>query len=375
MNPEPKIRVRFGHQVFCRQSYGGISRYFAEVASCLARSGRCQVDVLAPMHINSHLSKMNLKSVHGFRVPYSHYAARAIRWSNSALGILAARTSSGVDVYHETYYEMFDSAPARALRVTTVHDMIHELFPSSFRGLDATRQAKLRSIQRADHIICVSENTRSDLVRLLGVDADRVSVVHHGNSMAAYADTPATASAHPAYLLFVGSRGGYKNFGALVAALGSRHLSQSGIRLVCFGGGDFRPSELAHIEANGLAGRVEQVDGDDLVLAGLYRSALALVYPSLYEGFGIPLVEAMSLSCPVVCGDRSSLPEVAGDAAEYFDPADIDSIALAIERVLSSVVRRDELVDLGLARARAFSWEKCANETLSAYVKAMGTRP
>jgi glycosyltransferase involved in cell wall biosynthesis len=105
----------------------------------------------------------------------------------------------------------------------------------------------------------------------------------------------------------------------------------------------------------------------DASLAALYIGATAFVYPSLYEGFGIPVLEAMTLGCPVLCSDSSSLPEVAGDAAEYFDPARTDSLRAALESVVGSATRRAELASRGRARAALFSWERCARETLAVY--------
>jgi glycosyltransferase involved in cell wall biosynthesis len=115
-----------------------------------------------------------------------------------------------------------------------------------------------------------------------------------------------------------------------------------------------------------------QISGGDAVLAGLYSTAAALVYPSLYEGFGIPPLEAMSFGCPVVCSRTSSLPEVVGSAAELFDPADEEEMCTAIERIISSTERSQLLVDRGYERIKQFSWEKCAQDTLDVYKKVLG---
>ena len=116
---------------------------------------------------------------------------------------------------------------------------------------------------------------------------------------------------------------------------------------------------------------LQQISGSDADLANLYCAATALVYPSRYEGFGIPLLEAMSLGCPVVCSNSSSIPEVVDNAGEYFAPGDRDSIQDALERVLQSSSRQVELADLGHVRCRHFSWNRCAAETHSVYKKLL----
>jgi glycosyltransferase involved in cell wall biosynthesis len=138
--------------------------------------------------------------------------------------------------------------------------------------------------------------------------------------------------------------------------------------VVCFGGGDLREDELELMRELALSpALVEQVGGGDDVLAVYYENAAAFVYPSLYEGFGIPPLEAMALGCPVVCSNTSSIPEVVGDAGEYFDPADVDSIRTSLENVLQSNERRAELIQKGFKKRAEFSWERCAKETLKIY--------
>ena len=138
--------------------------------------------------------------------------------------------------------------------------------------------------------------------------------------------------------------------------------------LICFGGGEFTKAELTLFKELGLKeNQIRQCSGDDQLLARLYTSASVFVYPSLYEGFGIPPLEAMSYKCPVVCSDSSSIPEVVGDAGEFFDPYSIESISLAIERVVESNILSNDLIRKGNDRLKLFSWDKCANETLKVY--------
>ncbi len=145
--------------------------------------------------------------------------------------------------------------------------------------------------------------------------------------------------------------------------------------MVCFGGGNFSKQELALMESLNISqDKIKYMSGTDDLLACLYASAAVFVCPSLYEGFGIPPLEAMSFGCPVVCSNTSSLPEVVGDAAELFDPASEVSMRTAIEQVVSNPEIAQILVKRGYERIKQFSWEKCAHETFNVYNKILGMK-
>ena len=277
------------------------------------------------------------------------------------------------DIVHETYYSAIRSAPKSARVVLTIHDMIHEKFPSSFPYSDKTARYKALAAERADHVLCNSESTRRDVIEILGLPPDKTSVIYLGfalmNTVGARVEELVLPTPEP-YLLYVGNRGGYKNFLRLLEACGASPQLKAGYKLICFGGGAFHADELKTMQTLGLdRGQVTQLAGDDQVLAKLYERAGALIFPSLHEGFGIPPLEAMSHDCPVVCSNTSSIPEVVGDAGEYFDPADTESMRVAIERVVTSDSHRKSLIAKGRARLKYFSWDRCAAETLDIYKK------
>ncbi len=268
------------------------------------------------------------------------------------------------DIAHHTYYwPLPDTLPVRA-RVTTIHDMIDDTIVPNRRK----SSLKQRSVRQADHVICVSEHTRKALVERYDITPEKTSVIHLGKP----APTTASSKTHEEnttpYILYVGERGGYKNFRRLVLAYASSPRINRDFQLVCFGGKPFSSEERNAFATQGLAlKQLRQISGDDVTLHDLYRSASLFVYPSLYEGFGLPPLEAMSLGTPVACSDSTSIPEVVGGAGEYFDPTRTDSIAQALESVLYSATRRQELINLGRKRAERFSWDRCAQETLAIY--------
>lgn len=361
------MRIAYDHQIFVWQKYGGISRYFYEIATRIPSLSAHEVQIVAPLFVNQYLRDNPEVNVIGCYVPYVPKAGRILRGLTSGpASWLLHRIRP--DVVHETYYYAKKLAPRRARTVITVHDMIHERFPDHFHFLDPTSREKRAAAHRADHIICVSENTRRDLIELFGVEVARTSVVSHGYSLTVDPTTVSPPPIERSYIAYVGQRGGYKNFKGLLDAYRSSKLLRENFAIVCFGGGRLGASELEAITERGIQrDSVIQIQGDDRLLAGVYRHAAAFVYPSWYEGFGVPPLEAMALGCPVACSDTSSLPEVCGEAAEYFDPHDPQTIRASLERVVESSSRRDQLVRAGYKRIRLFSWERCAQQTVEVY--------
>lgn len=371
------MNIAYDPQIFRLQTYGGISRYFCEVASRIAKEPGAQVSITAPMHINAYLKHVPPGIVSGFRAPRvdrfkSDYPRLALKGAGILLGDLMLRGMSP-DVVHETYYSPYRLGPKRARRVLTIYDMIHEKFAQNFHPLDKTTRHKALAAERADHVICISESTRRDAIEILRLPPEKTSVIYLGFDLMNTAEASTQEGDLPArkpFLLYVGNREGHKNFSRLLEAYGASPQLKMEYELICFGGGAFQPDELGMIRALGLEERqVKQLGGDDQLLARLYRGASAFIYPSIYEGFGIPPLEAMAHACPVVCSNTSSIPEVVGDAGEYFDPADIESMRSAVERVVGSDSHRDLLIEKGHRRLKTFSWDRCAAETLDIYKK------
>ena len=367
------MRIAFDHQIFGWQKYGGISRYYCELASELANGSEQTVAVISPFYINEHLRKASARlQVIGTKVPGYPKAGRPLRALNSML-VAPLLRSFHPDIVHETYYSTTHHRIKKAKRVLTVFDMIHERFSDMYSPLDLVRKEKADAVAHADHVICISAQTQQDLVNLLGVDPEKTTVVHLGYRLKAGSRTiTLPVHAQRPFLLFVGIRVGYKNFEGMLKAYAASSVLRSAFDIICFGGGAFSYSECALIQKLGLsADHLHQVAGGDGILAEFYRKATAFVYPSLYEGFGLPPLEAMSFDCPVVCSGASSIPEVVGDAGAFFDPCDIDAIRSALELVVSDSAIRRTLIERGRKRIQQFSWARCAQETLDVYRKVM----
>ncbi|PIE56603.1 MAG: glycosyl transferase family 1 [Desulfobulbus propionicus] len=362
------MRIAFDHCIFSQQERGGISRYFLELAAGLHRLPGVETRVVAPLHMSEILGDIGVP-VSGWRVPRIARTHRLRQRLNDLFTpLLCSRFTP--DIEHRTYYtaRRHDKIPV----VLTVFDMIHERYPRLFSQREQTViELKRQAIENADQVICISQATRDDLLNLLNVPDERVSVVHLGNSIRAE-NSCGTPPVTGPYLLYVGRRQGPKNFVMLLRAMAARQAELKEVSLVCFGGGPLNREELQLAHQLGIGpARLHQLEGDDTRLACLYRHAQALVYPSVYEGFGLPLVEAMASGCPVVCSRAGSMPEIAGEAACYFDPADQDAIAGQLVAVITDSELRHRLIEDGRERAQRFTWERCVRQTLEVYKRCL----
>jgi glycosyltransferase involved in cell wall biosynthesis len=278
------------------------------------------------------------------------------------------------DVFHPTTYRLLTRRPLSAAprpRVVTVWDMIHERFAATMDPDGAMAACKREAVAAADAILCISECTRRDLVELLGVPDERIVVTHLAGGIDPAVAGPPVGG--PPFFLHVGSRAaGYKNFDRLAAAFGRVAARSPGVRLRIVGSAlDERETRL--LAAAGASDRVvhEGVVGDAR-LAALYRDAVALVYPSLYEGFGIPPLEAAACGGVAAVSRAASLPEVMGDDAAWFDPTSVDDIEAALSRLLDDEAHRAALAARGPARAARFSWARTVARTVDLYRSLAG---
>lgn len=331
--------------VYSLQRHGGITVYFNELLQRVAAHGvPCRTVVYdgASEHaaaLPGHVENRNRR----FGERYRH-----------------CPVSADASLFHSSYYRL----PSRSIpTVTTVHDFTYERFLKGPRRWLHSWQ-KFDAIRKSQAIICISENTRTDLLHYLpDIKPERVHVVYNGVGDAFYPLTNKTdATKERPYALFVGARGGYKNFTLVVKAL----ARFPDLGLVCVGGGPLSTDETALINQY-LQGRFQIQSGiSEQALNELYNQAYCLVYPSAYEGFGIPVLEAMRAGCPVVAFNGSSIPEVAGDAALLLDRLTADSLAEALVK-MESTDRRSTLRKKGLERVHSFSWQRTFEQTLQVY--------
>lgn len=363
------MKIFFDHQAFTLQNYGGISRYFCELISGINKEESEEAHLSLLWSNNVHLEEYRLSKL---EYPFQG-KHRILQKSNNIFNTVEA-TLSKYDIYHATYFSNFlEKANRNKPLITTFYDMTYERLSHKFSDLSQDQSIsdnKRKIAQKASHLIAISESTKKDMVELLDISPDKISVIYLGSSFKnislIHKKEPATSN-RP-YILYVGNRNGYKNFETFIRA-SSGILIKYKVKLICAGGGDFRSYERNLINSLFLSDLVEYSTINDKILPGLYENALAFVFPSLYEGFGIPILEAFSCNCPCVVSNNSSLPEVAGDAALYIDPLDEDSISMSIERLINDPILRTELIKKGRDRLTFFSWTNTVKQTIDVYKK------
>jgi glycosyltransferase involved in cell wall biosynthesis len=328
---------------------GGSETYVRELLRALARVGTLEYRAFLPAVAPDAADGLPSHVVRSYRASRStpgRVAAMAGAW----LAPGHVRRELELDRLDAIHFPLTVMLPPvdRPPAATTVHDLYHELFPGMLpRGEVAWRRfAWRRTLERARLVIAISEAVKTSLVERYAIGPERIRVVHHGVDRERF--TPGDAPREP-FLLYPAHNWPNKNHDRLIEAFGLLRRGRPELRLVLTGGGHEGRSVPDGVE---LRGRVS----DDELLR-LYRTASALVFPSLYEGFGQPPLEAMACGCPVAAAPTGAIPEVCGDAARYFDPTSAESIAETVEAVLE---HPDELVRRGLERAARFSWDACA---------------
>ena len=362
------MRILYDYAAFVMQGRGGVSRVLYELFKSVSELGDVEVMLFAGFHKNLYLrdAPQEVKRrIIGWYLPEKVIKQRVFMPINRLLFQIYARCFRP-DVCHLTYFDL-PRLPENCKVVITIHDMINELYPEMFAVDDPQCTWKKKAVKRADGVVCVSENTLKDLKKFIDLKNTETCVIYHGNS---FADVePISLTLDKPYFLYVGSRFiAYKNFYCVLETLAHKEIGNN-VSLVCFGGGDLKFQELKLIEKFGLSERVLQVSGSDELLAAYYKNASALIYPSTYEGFGLPPLEAMGFGCPVVVSSAPPMPEIVENAGLYFNPNSSDELAGCLKSVLSKKIRK-RLSDLGVQQSRKFQWNNKADQ-LTAFYKQL----
>lgn len=366
------MHVLFDHQSFTGLPYGGVSRYFFELMRSFAKRSDISFELALRLSNNEYLNEASFSNHTRYpafaKVRNAHRVASVLNRLSSLQRIRAGK----FDVFHPTYYHRyFLKSIGNKPVVVTFYDAASERYAQQYPELgEGLYETKKQVLSRADAIVSISEYSKQDLLRYFPqISPDKIIVTPLGTTLGEVR-VPPTEQKPPLtapYLLYVGKRGLYKNFDPFFRAIEPVFNRHPDLHLICAGGGTFTPDEQALFQAARLSDRIHYRPITDTSLVMMYRHALAFVFPSLNEGFGIPVLEAFSADCPVVLSNCSSLPEVGADAALYFDPEDADSMAETIERVVSDEALRADLRRKGTERLTAFSCDKTAQQTLEVY--------
>lgn len=374
------MRIFIDGYIFWIQKVGGINSYWSNLIPKMAEidknnkfyiylkpySNNRQIEGISNIKLLKSKSKLPVKE-------YNLIEDRVIRKYVSKIK---------PDIFHSTYYRRLKHS--NIPNIVTVFDTIPELFPQYFPPkIDHIFYIKKETILNANRIIAISQNTKKDLIKIYNLPENKINVIYVGIDTKKFRQIQDEklknlfmqkyALSKP-YFLYVGKRNGYKNFITLLKAFANSHLKYDFMIVAIGGGSELSSEEAKIIEKHNLDHSVKflgAVSTDELILA--YNNAVALVMPSIYEGFGLPILEAMSCGCPVLSSNTSSLPEVAGNAALLFNPEGIEDLGYCLEKVIEPNIRKD-FINKGLKRIKFFSWDTIAKEIIAVYKNILGVQ-
>ena len=379
------MKILFDSQIFDAQKYGGVSRYFCELFKYFdnlrdieytlpACDTRNEYLLKTPTFMGKVFLRKSLFPRINFKIQRILSRVYDIINPGSNINItIKVLKGQNFDIFHPTYYQTyFLKYLKNKPMVLTVYDMIHELYSKEFSLHNKTIELKKKLIEKADKIIAISENTKKDIMRFYNIPDDKIKVIYLGNSLEPVQSKPADAPEIPEkYILYIGSRVNYKNFTKFIESISPILNKDREIKVIIAGGysgkNNFSNTEKELFKKLNITNQIFQYSVTDEGLAYLYQNAICFVFPSLYEGFGIPVLEAFACGCPAIISNTSSLPEVGGDAVIYFDPTNSDSILSAVQNVVNNEPLKKEMITKGYEQLKKFSWDKTVRETLEVY--------
>jgi len=275
------------------------------------------------------------------------------------------------DLFHPTYFDDYflpylNGKPY----VLTVYDLIEEIFPEYFMVPGSSIRKRSEVIKKASHIIAISENTKRDLINIYNISPEKISTIYLGYRPK-YFESSHLPKIPEKFFLYIGQRHLYKNFYFTVEAIQPLLETYQEIMILCIGGPKFTNEELTFFERLNLENRVLWIDASDGLLSYCYQHAIALIYTSMYEGFGIPIIEAFYEGCPIIGTNVSSIPEIGKNAIAYVSPKDPISMREVTKKIITNAQYRQELIVRGKKIATEFSWKHAAEQTKEVYKRVL----
>lgn len=355
------MQVLYDHQIFSFQKFGGISKYFCELISNMPSQVTSDISVIATdNHYLPNYFKKNLISISNkeFRGKVKLYDCINKVLTNHKI------KQNNFDLYHPTYYSAFFLNRLKKPFVLTIHDLIYERFVNIYYKENAEfLESRKRLINAAKRIIAISKKTKEDIIKLYNIPSQKIEVVYHGYSNTITQYYP---NSWGNYILYVGNRDNYKNFNHFIKSVSPLLHRDKELSVVCVGS-RFLKREINLLNKLNIDNRVVSIQANESLLNHLYKYARVFVFPSLYEGFGMPILEAFANDCPVCLSNSSCFPEIAGNAGEYFDPLDSDSLLNSVEKIIYNNDIRKELIRMGKERLMNYSWKKTSIQTFEVY--------
>tara|TARA_Y100000996_G_scaffold355013_1_gene295418 strand:+ start:1120 stop:2208 length:1089 start_codon:yes stop_codon:yes gene_type:complete len=362
------MKIAYDYKIFWNQKYGGISRYFTNLFKKFNRQS-LNYKVFAPFYKNQYLLELEYKNINGTYIKDNiPFTSNLIKFYNE---IVCTRDINKwkPDLIHYTYY--YNKIKKKNLSIVTVYDLIHEITSSKLNKIVKPKQNML---DISDHVICISKNTKNDLLNFYEVDEKKISVIYLGGNHLeeGISGFPERITNNIPFILYVGSREKYKNFEFLIKGYSKSKRLLSSVNIILFGGGKLKKKEknlLYQLKID--ESKIIQVDGNDSDLKDLYKKAKVFVFPSLYEGFGLPLLESLENNCPIACSDIPVFREILDDNAFFFNPECYESLITSLEKAIFEK-NEIEIKKKYDSLKMKFSWNKCSTDTFNLYKKIIG---
>lgn len=380
------MRILYDYQAFLMQTHGGISKSFIELITHLPKEIQIKISIIESNNLYLKDSQLipnirpcsktldNFLCKFNFRGKYHLFNFVNQLFPNYPSSLHINRKESievlkegNFDIFHPTFFEdYYYNFIGKKPLILTIHDMIPELFPDVFSRRDMQIINKRKLVKRANHIIAVSEQTKSDIINLLNVPEEKITVIYHGAPNICLEQKNAIIKEK--YILYVGNRSVYKNFIPFIRSFAKVVQYHPNIKLVCTGI-PFSKREQSLFNSLKLQDKIISIFASDEQLSNLYQHAVCFIYPSLYEGFGIPILEAYANNCPVLLNNTSCFPEIGKDSALYFQlNSQDDTLTDVLLKFLSDENNfRKYLISKGQERLKDFSWEKSATQLAQLY--------
>lgn len=361
-----KTKVLIDHQIFTMQNFGGISRVFTELYKEFEKSP--DVEPMLPILFSDNEYINEIKKVWSIFPNNKSFIKKLFYYAVNRIYSTFILLKGDFDVFQPTYYDPYFLPFLKNKPFTlVVHDMTHEIFPETVSKKDKTIEWKEKLVHKADKIIAISENTKKDIVKFYGINEEKIDIVYWATSLKV-SNTNLDIDLPKRYILFVGNRNTYKNFELFFKSITKLLKEDRGLSLLCAGSSKFNEKEIEMFNSLEVTNKVKHIGfKDDNELAYIYSKAICFVFPSLYEGFGLPVLESFACDCPAVVSNSSSLPEVGEDAVQYFNPEDKKSIHDTVKKVVEDLKLREEMRERGRERLKLFSWKKTAKKIIAIY--------
>lgn len=362
------MKILYDNSIFFKQSYGGISKYFIKLFNSLNKKDEVNFLISHGIHKNEYLKSFHSKSY--FFKKYPLLCEKIFSRLNN-YNLKKNNLIFKPDIIHYTYYGPQISKKCKS--ILTVYDLTHEKFYKKYGFKKPYFNYRKKIFDHVDAIISISENTKKDLIDIYKINESKINTIYLGidNNLGKSTNLSSSKNQNP-YMLYVGNRSKHKNFISVIKAYAKSKKINNNFEFLCFGGGNFNSYEKSLFSELNVSNKVKQVSGDDFSLNESYKNASLLVYPTLYEGFGLPPMEAIQNGCPVLISNVESLKEIYGDSVIYTDdPLNIEEWIQNIEIILFQKKITEEFLIKGKKRIELFSWNKCADQTKNLYQKLL----